>query len=202
MSVGNDSVGERRVIANIVMTLDGHTTGPDGAFDMAPIALHGTSDEMRDSLVDMTTATTVLLGRTNYEGFAGYWPTVADTTDADARDRQFARWLNAVDKIVFSTTLDQTDWANSRLARTEPADVIRELRANGGGDIRVLSSQSIIRQLLAANEIDRLEITHSPDIVAGGARLFDDTVPASRWRPLSHIPTGSGATRIVYDRQQ
>ena len=53
-----DTTPQRRVIANIVMTLDGHTTGPDGAFDMAPIAPHGISDQMRAALVAMTTATT------------------------------------------------------------------------------------------------------------------------------------------------
>lgn len=42
MIADNDSVGGRRVIANIVMTLDGHTTVLDGPFDMAPIASHGT----------------------------------------------------------------------------------------------------------------------------------------------------------------
>lgn len=202
MTTANDPDGTRRVVANIVMTLDGHTTGPGGAFDMAPIASHGTSDEMRDALVEMTTATTVLLGRVNYEGFAGYWPTVADMPDADPRDRRFAQWLDDVDKIVFATTLHQTDWTNSRLAGSEPADVIRQLRNDDGNDIRVLSSQSIIRSLLAADEVDRLEITHTADIVGGGTRLFDGTIPASRWTPLSHRPTASGATRIVYERRR
>src|SRR6185295_13508563 len=47
-------------------------------------------------------ATTVLLGRKNYQGFGGYWPTIAGDESADPRDRAFARWLNAVEKIVFS----------------------------------------------------------------------------------------------------
>lgn len=190
----------RRVIANVVVTLDGHTTGPGGAFDMAPIAPHGVTNQMRDALVEMTTATTVLLGRANYQGFAGFWPGVADMADADPRDQQFSRWMTDVDKIVFSTTLDRVDWRNSRLADAEPAETVRQLRAQGGGAIRVLSSQSIIRQLLTVDEIDRLEITHTPDIVSGGARLFDDTAPASKWTTTSVTPTDSGAVRIIYDR--
>lgn len=138
----------RRVTANIVMTLDGHTTGPGGAFDMGPIAPHGMSDQMRDALVEMTTATTVLLGRANYEGFGGFWPGVAEMPGADPRDRQFSRWLTEVDKIVFSTTLDRVDWQHARLAEADPAETVRRLRDQGDGDIRVLSSQSVIRQLL------------------------------------------------------
>lgn len=98
--------------------------------------------------------------------------------------------------------LDQTDWTNSRLARTEPADVIRELQAGSGSDIGVLSSPSIIRQLLAADEVDRLEIAHSPDIVAGGERLFDDTIPASRWNARSQTRSASGAIRISCERNR
>lgn len=84
----------RRVIANIVLTLDGRTTGPAGEFDMSYIAPHGISNQMRDALVEMTYATTVLLGRKNYEGFGAYWPTIAHAADAGARDQRFARWLD------------------------------------------------------------------------------------------------------------
>ncbi len=112
---------DRTVIANITLTLDGHTTGPGGAYDMSCIAPYGVSDEARDTLTTMTTATTVLLGRKNYEGFGSWWPKVADDPGAEPRDRRFAQWLDTVDKVVFSTSPLQVPWQHSRRADLGPS---------------------------------------------------------------------------------
>jgi dihydrofolate reductase len=190
--------GGRTVIANITLTLDGHTTGPGGPYDMSCIAPHGVSEQARDALISMTTAPTVLLGRKNYEGFGFYWPAVADDSAAEPRDRRFAQWLNEVEKVVCSTTLTDVTWQNARLASGGPVEVVRKLRAQGEGDIRVLSSQSLIRQLLVAQEIDRLEITLAPAVVAGGDRLFAGDSVASNWQLDSSQATDSGAVRLSY----
>ena len=194
---------DRLVIANITLTLDGHTTGPQGPHDMSCIAPHGVGEQARDALQQMTTASVALLGRRNYEGFGGYWPHVAADEGAEARDRIFAQWLDRVEKIVFSSTLDaELAWNNARLATTTPAQTVRELRKAAGDDIRILSSQSIISQLLEADEIDRLELTLAPELVGGGARLFSDGLPSSSWELLETTPTDTHAVRLTYDRNR
>jgi dihydrofolate reductase len=145
-------------------------------------------------------ATTVLLGRKNYEGFSSYWPGVADDPAADSRDRSFATWLNETEKIVFSTTLDDTAWPNSRLVNDDPAVVVGRLQEQTGGDIIVLASSSIIRALLHADAIDELSITLCPELPSGGARLFDDDLPATNWRLEHHAATTSGAICLLYSR--
>jgi dihydrofolate reductase len=110
--------------------------------------------------------------------------------------------LNDVEKVVFSTTLTETPWSNARLSDEEPAEAVRQLRSGGEGDIRVLSSQSIIRQLLDADELDRLEVTLAPDIVAGGGRLFRGDSPPSHWALIEAVATSTGAARLVYDRDR
>lgn len=140
----------------------------------------------------------ILNARYNYEGFAGYWPSVATNDTADRRDRVFAQWLDEVEKIVFSTTLDRVDWDHARLATSGPVDTVRTLRTTPGGDIRVLASQSIIRQLLEANEIDRLELTLAPELPAGGDRLFGDDRPPTSWELLDAVPTDTGAVQLTY----
>jgi dihydrofolate reductase len=192
----------RKVVANITLSLDGRTTGPGGPYDMSWIGPHAVTDQARDEMIRMTDGTTALLGRTNYEGFGGYWPTVAQDESAEPRDRRFAQWLDDVEKVVFSTTLTDTPWRNSRLADGQPADVVRELRAQEGGDIWVLASQSVIRQLLAADEIDRLSINLAPELVGGGDRLFDDGLPATSWSLTDLTTSDSGATWLIYDRKR
>lgn len=190
----------RKVVANITLSLDGRTTGPAGPYDMGWIVPHSTTDAARDQLAAITGATTAVLGRSNYEGFGGFWPTIVGDESADKRDRQFAEWLNDVEKVVFSRTLDDLPWGNSRAADHEPAEMVRRLRQEDGGDIYVLASQSIIRQLLDAGEVDRLSINLAPEVVGGGARLFEDGLPASSWSLTDLSTSESGAVWVIYDR--
>jgi dihydrofolate reductase len=192
----------RRVVANIVLSLDGRVNGPGGDYDMSWIVPHAISDTSRDHTVAVSAqATTALLGRKNYEGFAGFWPSVADDESADPRDRAFSRWMNTVAKVVFSSTLTEGPWANSTVTSGQPAKVVAQLRNERGGDIIVLASSSVIRDLLDADEVDRLSIMLCPDVAGGGARLFDDSVTqASQWTLAAHEVTETGSIWLAYDR--
>ncbi|WP_167471544.1 dihydrofolate reductase family protein [Nocardia arthritidis] len=199
----NADNGTRRVVANISLSMDGRVNGPGGEYDMGWIVPHAVGDTARDRMVRMTqAATTALLGRKNYQGFGGYWPTVAADEHADPRDRAFATWLDEVDKIVFSRTLTETPWQHSRLADADPVETVKRLRGEPGGDIVVLASSSVIRALLAAGEVDRLTITLCPEVAGGGARLFEDGIPAAHWRLTDLSTTESGALYLVYDRAE
>jgi dihydrofolate reductase len=202
MSSTNTPDTTRRVVVNISLSLDGRVHGGAGQYDMGWIVPHAVSDAARDHMVRVTSAaTTVLLGRRNYEGFGGYWPSVADDDDADPRDRRFSRWLNQVEKVVFSTTLTEASWPNASVTSKAPDEVVAELRTQPGGDIIVLASSSVIRSLLNADVVDRLSITLCPETVGAGARLFDDdVVTAGSWRLADQTVTGSGALCLLYDR--
>ena len=201
MTATTDQPAGRRVVGNISLSLDGRVTGPGGEFDMGWIVPHALTDESRANLLELTSgATTALLGRKNYQGFAAFWPALACDESADPRDRRFARWLDAVEKVVFSTTLSNAEWHNARVVDDDPAIIVRKLRAEPGGDIIVLSSSSVIRSLLEAGELDRLSITLCPELVGAGARLFDDGPAGSSWSLTGMTGTSSGAVCLRYDR--
>ena len=191
---------DRIVTGNISLSLDGRVTGPAGDHDMGWIVPHALTDESRAHLLKITsTASTALLGRKNYQGFAGFWPAVAGDDGADPRDRAFARWLNEAEKVVVSRTLTEASWPGSRVVADDPAEVVRRLRKEEGGDIVVLASASVIRGLLEAGELDRLSITLCPELVGAGARLFGDGPAGSSWSLTEVTPTGSGALCLLYD---
>jgi dihydrofolate reductase len=201
-TVNSSPATSRSVTANIVLSLDGRVCGTGGPYDMGWIVPHAISDGAHAHTMAVTSpATTILLGRVNYEGFGGYWPGVADVADADPWDRAFSRWLTATEKIVFSTTLTEPTWENTIIESRSPAAVVAELRSAPGGDIIVLASSSIIRQLLDADMIDHLSIMLAPETVGGGVRLFDDTVTATgSWLLGSQHITSTGALCLVYSR--
>ena len=195
------SAKNRTVIANISLSLDGRTAGPGGEYDMGWIVPHAITNGARDHMINViSSATTVLLGRKNYEGFGSYWPSVANNEEADSRDRAFSKWLNAVEKIVFSTALKEASWENSRIVNDDPATVVRELQEQAGGDIIVLASSSLIKRLLEADALDCLSITLCPEIAGGGARLFEEGLLTSSWSLRQSTVTESGALCLLYDR--
>jgi dihydrofolate reductase len=191
----------RKVTANITLSLDGRVNGVGGDFDMGWIVPHAITETSRDHMIRVTEpATTILLGRKNYQGFGGFWPGVADDENAAPQDRAAAKWMNETEKVVFSSTLTEPTWQHSRIVDSEPADVVKQLRSEEGGDIVVLASVSVIKALLAADEVDRLSITLAPELVGGGDRLFEDGLPATSWQLADSTPTESGAICLLYDR--
>jgi dihydrofolate reductase len=192
---------ERRVRANVSVSLDGRYNGPGGPGDLGAIVPYATTEVARDHLTRIWEgATTAVLGRTNAEGFLGYWPTVAEDANADPRDRGYAKWLVDTEKVVFSTTLAEAPWERTRLVNAPVADVIGELKATGTGDILVNNSVSLIRALLAADLLDRLYLMVTPEIAGGGQRLFDDGLPATRWALARQDAGERGELALVYDR--
>ncbi|RVX45203.1 RibD domain-containing protein [Nonomuraea polychroma] len=172
---------DRRVAANLSLTLDGRYNGPGGPSDFAAFAPYVTSEVARNHMNRIwENATTALLGRLNAEGFMGYWPSVAEDENANPCDRGYAKWLVDTEEVVFSATLTEAPWARTRVVNA-PADVVADLKATGEGDILVNSSASIIKPLLSADLLDRLYLMIFPEIAGGGQRLFDDGLPASEW---------------------
>lgn len=193
--------GYRTVTGNISLSLDGRIAGPGGDHDMSWIVPHAVTPGARAHMLRVTeNATTALLGRKNYQGFAGFWPAVAADEAADPADRAFSRWLNSVEKVVFSTTLASAEWDNARVTADDPASTVKELRGQDGGDIVVLASASVIRALTEAGELDRLSVTLCPELVGGGASLFRDGPAGSSWSLVDSTPTESGALCLLYDR--
>ena len=61
-----------------------------------------------------------LLGRTTYEGFAAAWPAMEEATG------EFGKKMNAMPKVVVSTTLTEATWNNTTIIRDNvPGEVAR-----------------------------------------------------------------------------
>jgi dihydrofolate reductase len=190
----------RTVIAQANVTMDGMTAGPEG--DLSWLIEHAVTPQMAAYAEGIWRgATTAVMGRTNYEGFHGYWPAVAGDPDAAARDRALATWLDTVEKVVFSRTLEEATWQNSRLSRdVEPE--IRALKEGEGGDILVLNSASIIQALLKADLLDELRINVLPAIVGGGLRLLGEGLPRSDWELVGALTLQSGGVAMHHRRRR
>jgi dihydrofolate reductase len=118
----------------------------------------------------MQAADTLLLGRVTYQGFAAAF---ASSTGPDAEA------MNAYRKYVVSTTLEQADWANSSLIKSNVVDEITRLKQQEGQDIGMSGSSTLVQFLLRHNLIDELNLLIYPVVLGRGKRLFEDGVKSN-----------------------
>jgi dihydrofolate reductase len=158
----------RRVVAQQWVSVDGFAAGPAGEGDIfagVPTASDRRSMELNEALIPEVE--TVLLGRRSYESFVRFWPT------EHSRDVPVAPLVNAVPKLVASSTLAAAPWGEHAPAEVVPDAVarVRALRAGSGGIVLVWGSLALMRTLLDAGQVDELDLFVAPVALGSGTPL-------------------------------
>jgi dihydrofolate reductase len=158
----------RKLVVFNNTTLDGYFTDPNGDLSWAHT---GTDDaEFKQFIADNAKGgDTLVLGRITYEMMASYWPTPLATKN----DPAVAEGMNKLTKIVFSRTLNEATWNNTKLVKGDPAAEIRKLKQASGGHMTILGSGSIISQLPQTGLIDEYQLLVNPVVLGKGRTMFD-----------------------------
>ena len=158
----------RKLIVFNHVTLDGYFVGANGDFSWAHT---GTDDPEYSTFVaeNASGGGQLLFGRITYDLMAGYWPTPI----ADQHDPAVAKGMNSMSKVVFSRTLTQASWNNTRLVKGEIVSEIRKMKNESGPGMAILGSGSIVSQLAQENVIDEYQMIVDPVALGKGRSLFD-----------------------------
>jgi dihydrofolate reductase len=103
----------------------------------------------------------VVMGRRTYEALAGL--------PDGARDESWHR-MAQLDKVVFSRTLEQAVWPNTRICGQDLVAEIRRMKADGDVPLRTMGSLSLARQLTDGGLVDRLRLMTFPLIAGNSGR--------------------------------
>lgn len=161
----------RTLVVFLHMSLDGVVEGPNGAMDIGFIRYNEELEDFANQ--GLSTCDTILWGRGTYEMMHNYWPTMLDNVEASDHERNHAAWIEAVEKVVCSRTLDEVNWNNSRLVKENLVSQIQTLKEQDGEDIVVLGRPRLAQYLLKEKLVDQLKLTVSPVLVGSGLHLFD-----------------------------
>jgi dihydrofolate reductase len=95
----------------------------------------------------------MLIGRKTYQMLSGLPKAVRDA--GWDRTTKTPGWL-------FSRTLKSVDWPGLKLIHDDLEGVVRKAKLDGGPEVRVLGSLSLVRQLWIAGLLDRLKLVICP----------------------------------------
>jgi dihydrofolate reductase len=189
----------RKLIASTFISLDGVMQAP-GAPDEDPsgnFRLGGWTVAFWDDAMDLSAAgfdgkdRELVLGRTTYEIFAGYWPTQTE-------DNAIARTFNAAKKHVASRTLKSLQWNNSSILGGDVVSAITALKGQPGHDLQIIGSGNLIQTLQAAALIDEYHTWVYPVVLGRGKRLFENGARPCALRLVASKVSQTGVVMCTY----
>lgn len=170
------------------MTVDGFCDHTVGIAD----------DEIHEHYTELLrSADIAIYGRKTFQ-LMEFWPTLLANPSGNRAMDDFAVAMDDIHKIVYSRTLESTDWKTAELKREIVRDEIVELKQQAGKDILV-GSPSMIIQLGNLGLVDEYQLAIHPIIVGSGLQLFKDVNDRIDPRLLKTKTFGCGVVIHYYE---
>lgn len=171
------------------VTLNGFFCGIDGDISWHQ---HG-ADEGEVAEEGLKSQGTLLFGRKTYELMASFWPTPM----GQENNPVVAEGMNKAPKVVFSRTLKNPTWNNTRVVSENITAEVRKLK-QAGTDMTILGSGSIVTQLAEENLIDVYQLMINPVILGAGRSLFEGIKKPPQLKLIENKTFKSGIILLTY----
>jgi dihydrofolate reductase len=183
----------RRLAVFNSVSLDGHFV--DGSGDMS--WAHKNNDDEWNAFVaaNASGSGVLVFGRITYEMMASYWPTPMALQTFPT----VAKGMNDMQKVVFSRTLEQVSWSNTKLVKGDLPSEIRKMKQEAEPDMVILGSGSIVSQLAQENLIDEYQIALCPIVLGKGRTLFEGVKRKLNLRLTKSRTFSNGSAFLCYE---
>jgi dihydrofolate reductase len=157
-----------KLIYTAITSLDGYIEDEHGSFDWS-----APDEDVHAFVNDLERRIgTYLYGRRLYETMV-YWETAP--ADSPAVELNYARVWRSADKVVYSTTLQETASARTRIERTFDPDAVRAMKEAANADLGVGGAE-LAAHAFRAGLVDEIRLLLNPVVVGGGKRALPDGV--------------------------
>lgn len=161
------------------MSLDGYIAGPNGEYDWIVM------DPDIDFAGMLKQFDTFLIGRKTFQAMAR----MGNATES----------LPGIQNIVFSRTMKAADYPHV-VVESDAERVVSELREKPGKDIALFGGGELFRSLLAADLVDRVEVSLVPVLLGGGIPLLPSPAGRAKLRlRKERVYEKTGTIGLEYD---
>jgi len=160
----------RKLRLQVQMTVDGYIAGRNGEMDFM---VWNWDDELKQYVKDITEPVDcIILGRKLAEGFIPYWATAA--ANPDHPEFTAGKKFTDTHKVVFTKTLDKSEWDNTVLAKGDLVDEITRLKKQDGKDIIAYGGATFVSALIKQGLIDEFHLFINPTAIGNGMTIFKE----------------------------
>ncbi len=168
----------KRIRYNVAMSLDGYIAGPQGEYDWI-------IPDPEVNFAELWAQFDILLmGRRTYEV---------------AVARLGEKAFEAAKVVVASRTMRSAEHPGVRIISDLNRDRIEDLRAQASKDIWLMGGGELFRALLEMNEVDTVEVSIMPALLAGGVKLLPAPAERVRLKLSTQKIYSSGIVSLVYE---
>lgn len=158
----------RKLKLQVQMTVDGYIAGPNGEMDFMVWNWDDALKQYVQALTDPVDC--IVLGRKLAEGFIPHWAAVA--AQPDNPDYAAGKKFTDTRKVVFTKTLDHSEWGNTVLAKGDLVNEITQLKKQDGSDIIVYGGATFVSALIKHGLIDDFHLFVNPTAIGSGLPIF------------------------------
>jgi dihydrofolate reductase len=173
------------LVLKMSVSLDGYVASADGNSGWEAA---GRSPDGAEWVLDtVSNAGAHLVGAATYTRWAGFWPGASGP---------FAKPMNEIPKVVFSSSLASADWGETTIATGDLAEAITQLKQErSDGYLLAQGGVRFARSLVQTGLIDEYRLVIHPVILGAGERLFAAPLTIE---PISTIAFSRGAVAHVF----
>ena len=159
----------RKLKLQVEMSIDGCIAGPNNEMDWLIC-----DDNCMKYIDDIAESVdTIIMGRKMVYEFIPYWTEVMKKPDDPWNT--FAKKMVEIPKVIFTKTLNKSEWPNTHIATGDLKDEITKLKSQDGKDILVYGGASFDSSLIKEkNLIDEFYLFVNPLIMGNGKTIFKD----------------------------
>lgn len=185
----------RNVVLQMQVTADGFVCGPNDELEWV---FESFDDELKAWTVEHVRKAGVhIMGAKTYRDMASYWPNPEAIAPGE---EMFAAPMNEIPKVVFSRTLTEAGWRDTRIARGDLREEIEALRREPGNEILAHGGASFAQSLAKLNLIDEYRLLTHPIAFGTGRALFSALETPLDLKLVSARAFPSGTVAHVYRR--
>ena len=172
-------------------TLDGYVGGPNGEMDWM---IYEWDDALKKHVGSLTASVdTIILGRNLAEGFIPYWTGEYNSEEPAPGANIFVE----TPKVVFSRTLTESKWDNTRVENGDLAAAVKGLK-EGDGDLMAYGGGTFVSELIRNNLIDEYHLFVNPTAISEGMTIFRQPGDKARLELVSATRYECGIAGLLY----
>lgn len=184
----------RKLKLQMQISIDGLvSTGPNDEQKWVTWAI----DEIKPHVLELLdTSDTNIIGRKMAVDYIPYWQNVV--ANSDHQMYEIGLRIVNIKKVVFTKTLEKSEWGNTELAKGYLVDEIEKMKSQTGKDIIVYGGSSFVSALIRERLIDEFHFFVNPVAIGKGVGIFDKIESFQRLKLKKTIVHDCGIVMLNY----